>query len=101
MDDELSTQVCRTITLSESSYEGATQCESAQNADKEMNGSSMRVSYVAATNRLLRVAVNGFFESLGVVLHVIQDLDVDTLSVSGSESLHTAQGIEDNDVRDG
>ncbi|KAK3209662.1 hypothetical protein GRF29_44g271863 [Pseudopithomyces chartarum] len=30
--------------------------------------STLRVEYSATTNRMLRVAVNGFFESLGVVL---------------------------------
>ena len=39
----------------------------------------LRVAYKAATNRMLRVAVNGFMESLGVVLGVMEELDVDVL----------------------
>ena len=35
--------------------------------------------YRATTNRMLRVAVNGFMESLGVVLSVMEELDVDVL----------------------
>lgn len=36
--------------------------------------------YAATTNRMLRVAVNGFLESLGVVLAVMEELDVDVLA---------------------
>jgi EKC/KEOPS complex subunit PCC1/LAGE3 len=39
----------------------------------------LRTLYRATTNRMLRVAVNGFMESLGVVLGVIGELDVDVL----------------------
>lgn len=37
----------------------------------------LRTEYKATTNRMLRVAVNGFMESLGVVLGVMAELDVD------------------------
>ena len=39
----------------------------------------LRTEYKATTNRMLRVSVNGFFESMGVVLGVMQELDVDVL----------------------
>jgi len=39
----------------------------------------LRTVYKATTNRMLRVAVNGFMESLGVVLGVMEELDVDVL----------------------
>ena len=39
------------------------------------------VEYRATTNRMLRVAVNGFMESLGVVLGVMEELDVDVLAL--------------------
>ena len=39
----------------------------------------LRTEYRATTNRMLRVAVNGFMESLGVVLQVMEELDVDVL----------------------
>ena len=42
----------------------------------------LRTEYSATTNRMLRVAVNGFMESLGVVLQVMEELDVDILESS-------------------
>ncbi|EXJ69388.1 uncharacterized protein A1O5_07424 [Cladophialophora psammophila CBS 110553] len=39
----------------------------------------LRTQYNATTNRMLRVAVNGFMESLSVVLQVMEELDVDVL----------------------
>ena len=41
----------------------------------------LRTEYSATTNRMLRVAVNGFMESLGVVLQVMEELDVDVLQL--------------------
>ena len=41
----------------------------------------LRTEYRATTNRMLRVAVNGFMESLGVVLNVMEELDVDVLKL--------------------
>lgn len=40
----------------------------------------LQIEYRATTNRMLRVAVNGFMESLGVVLGVMEELDVDVLA---------------------
>ena len=40
----------------------------------------LRTEYKATTNRMLRVAVNGFMESFGVVLGVMEELDVDVLA---------------------
>lgn len=40
----------------------------------------LRTEYKATTNRMLRVAVNGFMESLRVVLGVMEELDVDVLA---------------------
>ncbi|OMP87866.1 hypothetical protein BK809_0007956 [Diplodia seriata] len=42
---------------------------------------------------MLRVAVNGFFDSLGVVLGVMEELDVDTVLKEGKESVEGAQGL--------
>jgi hypothetical protein len=39
-----------------------------------------REKYKATTNRMLRVAVNGFMESLGLVLGIMEELDVDVLA---------------------
>lgn len=53
---------------------------------EEANGNSsaetvLRTEYKATTNRMLRVAVNGFMESLSVVLGVMEELDIDVLGV--------------------
>ncbi|PQE27972.1 transcription factor Pcc1 protein [Rutstroemia sp. NJR-2017a WRK4] len=39
----------------------------------------LRTEYKATTNRMLRVSVNGFMESLALVLEVMGELDVDVL----------------------
>jgi EKC/KEOPS complex subunit PCC1/LAGE3 len=67
VDKELSPLVCRsfsTVAASPSSEAGET---------------ILRTEYKATTNRMLRVAVNGFMESLSVVLGVMEELDVDVL----------------------
>lgn len=42
----------------------------------------LRTNYKATTNRMLRVAVNGFMESLVVVLGIMEELDVDVVESS-------------------
>ena len=46
----------------------------------------LRTEYMATTNRMLRVAVNGFLESLGVVLRTMEELDADVLEGDGNET---------------
>ncbi|KAL2867054.1 CTAG/PCC1 family protein [Aspergillus lucknowensis] len=48
-------------------------------ADGDEGKTVLETTYMATTNRMLRVAVNGFMESLGVVLGVMEELDVDVL----------------------
>lgn len=55
----------------------------------------LKTEYKATTNRMLRVAVNSFFESLGTVIQVMEELDTDVLHEKGFESLEGAQGIEE------
>src|ERR1700743_2561601 len=61
----------------------------------------LRTEYRATTNRMLRVAVNGFMESLGVVLQVMEELDVDVLQSRSSCPLPkirpAAQSTSDKD----
>ncbi|OAR01111.1 hypothetical protein LLEC1_03564 [Akanthomyces lecanii] len=40
----------------------------------------LHVDYRAATNRMLRVAVNSFMDSLGLVVEVMEHLDEDVLA---------------------
>lgn len=62
-------------------------------SDKEDEQNVLVVNYAATTNRMLRVAVNGFFESVGVVIGVMKDLDVDVLYEPVKESLEGVQGL--------
>ena len=54
----------------------------------------LRVDYAADTNRMLRVAVNGFFESVGVVVGVMRELDVDVIGGEVEGGLEGVQGLE-------
>jgi EKC/KEOPS complex subunit LAGE3/PCC1 len=56
----------------------------------------LRVQYGAVTNRMLRVAVNGFFESLGVVIHCMEELDTDVIGNPVKEPLVAVQGLEES-----
>lgn len=54
--------------------------------------SVLQTTYRATTNRMLRVAVNGFMESLGVVLGVMHELDVDVLAGGEGEGGSEGEG---------
>ena len=72
VDAELSPLVRRTFSLRAADTEGNGEVE-------DESETILRTEYSATTNRMLRVAVNGFMESLGVVLQVMEELDVDVL----------------------
>ncbi|PVI04752.1 Pcc1-domain-containing protein [Periconia macrospinosa] len=55
----------------------------------------LRVDYAADTNRMLRVAVNGFMESVGVVVGVMKELDVDVVYGEVEGGLEGVQGLEE------
>ena len=86
MDQELSPLVQRSFSLTAIASDNST--------DDEESKTVLRVDYKATTNRMLRVAVNGFFESLGVVMQVMEELDVDVLHEKGVEGLEGVQGVE-------
>ncbi|KAH7364441.1 transcription factor Pcc1-domain-containing protein [Rhexocercosporidium sp. MPI-PUGE-AT-0058] len=78
VDKELSPLVCRSFsTITPSSSSSAE--DVTKGVDKDQ--SVLRTEYKATTNRMLRVAVNGFMESLSVVLGIMEELDVDVLGV--------------------
>ena len=54
----------------------------------------LRVDYAATTNRMLRVAVNGFVESAGVVIAVMKELDTDVVYEPTKEGLEGVQGLD-------
>ncbi|KAF1918448.1 transcription factor Pcc1-domain-containing protein [Ampelomyces quisqualis] len=59
----------------------------------------LQVNYAATTNRMLRVAVNGFIESVGVVIGVMKDLDVDVVYTPVTEGLEGVQGLDTSKVK--
>ncbi|KAL8294127.1 hypothetical protein RB598_005235 [Gaeumannomyces tritici] len=53
-----------------------------QQHDEGAEKTVLRTEYSAATNRMLRVAVNSFMDSLSLVLEVMEQLDVDVLETT-------------------
>ena len=96
MDEELSLLVKREFSLvSSTSAEVATHTTGISNLSLHDEASTvLQVHYKATTPRMLRVAVNGFFESLGVIVQVMEELDVDVLHEKGIEGLEGVQGVE-------
>ena len=100
VDAELSPLVHRSLSLTSpnASYGYTTSSSTSTDAGSYLNGDAafamqakpeedddesltvLRTEYKATTNRMLRVAVNGFMESFGVVLGVMEELDVDVLA---------------------
>ncbi|KAH8695570.1 transcription factor Pcc1-domain-containing protein [Talaromyces proteolyticus] len=77
VDQELSSFVRRSHAL-------VTPSGSADDADEESR-TVLETTYRATTNRMLRVSVNGFMETLGVVLEVMEELDTDVLDEEKSD----------------
>lgn len=78
VDKELSPLVRRSFsTISTASSHGSGDSSLVSSSEETI----LRTEYKATTNRMLRVAVNGFMESLSVVLGVMEELDVDILGV--------------------
>ncbi|KAI1122302.1 transcription factor Pcc1-domain-containing protein [Nemania abortiva] len=70
VDKELSPLVSRTFALA-----------SSQDAREDNPETSvLRTEYKATTNRMLRVAVNSFMESISLIIEVMGELDEDVLA---------------------
>jgi EKC/KEOPS complex subunit PCC1/LAGE3 len=98
VDAELSPLVQRAFSLA------STQNASTPTASSD-DETILLTHYTATTNRMLRVAVNGFFESLGVVVACMRELDVDVAADDwvgeGDEdvdALRKVQGLEERGV---
>jgi EKC/KEOPS complex subunit PCC1/LAGE3 len=65
-----------------------------ESSPESSEGNILQVNYAATTNRMLRVAVNGFIESIGVVIGVMKDLDVDVVYEPVKEGLEGVQGLD-------
>ncbi|KGO76315.1 EKC/KEOPS complex, subunit Pcc1 [Penicillium italicum] len=80
VDPELSPFVRRTLTIGSPAVEAPSQPqEKKQRQDPDESKTVLQITYIATTNRMLRVSVNGFMQSLGVVLGVMAELDIDVL----------------------
>lgn len=54
----------------------------------------LKVEYSATTARMLRVATNGFFESVRVAVQCMAELDVDVVAdTEGLQDLERVQGV--------
>ncbi|KAI1213936.1 Pcc1-domain-containing protein [Annulohypoxylon truncatum] len=51
-------------------------------ANGDVGGNILQIEYKATTNRMLRVAVNSFMDSLNLVLEVMQELDTDVIAAN-------------------
>ena len=80
VDAELSPLVRRSFSLSSNLTGAPTSLVNGVAASSQETLTILKTEYRATTNRMLRVAVNGFMESLGVVLAVIEHLDLDVLA---------------------
>ena len=69
VDKELSPLVRRSFALEEDEADS----ESGEAAGR------LRIEYRATTNRMLRVSVNAFMDSLKLIVEVMEQLDVDVL----------------------
>jgi len=87
VDAELSPLVRRAFSLTSPSSTNPS-------TSSETDNSILQVNYAATTNRMLRVAVNGFIESIGVVIGVMKDLDIDVVYEPVTEGLEGVQGLE-------
>lgn len=74
VDKELSPLVRRTFALG-----------GASNWNGDVDDRMLLVEYRATTNRMLRVAVNSFMESLYLVIEVMENLDTDVLAANAPE----------------
>ena len=81
VDKELSPLVRRSFSTISTASHGSEDASLVKSSEETI----LRTEYKATTNRMLRVAVNGFMESLSVVLGVMEELDVDVLGVEHPE----------------
>ncbi|POS86014.1 hypothetical protein EPUL_002100 [Erysiphe pulchra] len=97
VDSELSPLVRRNLNLiTNPPYKSHQQDLSFPDTQKNI----LRTEYKAANNRILRVALNGFMESLSVVIGIMEELDVDSLNatVKISQDSLTGQEADSNDL---
>lgn len=75
VDKELSPLVSRTFAVAPS-----------QDTEVKSGASVLRTEYKATTNRMLRVAVNSFMESLSLIIEIMGELDEDVLAAARDQA---------------
>lgn len=87
VDPELSSHVRRSLTARPRRSGIISESESVSSSSTGNDGDAVEAElsalFEASTNRLLRVAVNGYMESLRLVIGVMEELDVDVLAAEG------------------
>nr|POE48996.1 ekc/keops complex subunit pcc1 [Quercus suber] len=83
VDEELSPLVQRSFSL--------TATPALQGGNNAVEKTVLTTEYKATTDRMLRVAVNGFFDNLGVIVQIMEELDMDVLHEKGLQDLEGAQ----------
>ncbi|CAD6503851.1 BgTH12-05596 [Blumeria graminis f. sp. triticale] len=89
VDEELSPLVHRSLSIISPSFQSPMMNSSIS------EDTVLRAEYRATTNRLLRVAINGFMESLGVVIGVMEELDVEVFESNSKKNI-TAKNVHSN-----
>lgn len=82
VDPELSPLVRRQLSVGSGSG-------SSSGSGSDDEAQVLQVDYRATTNRMLRVAVNSFMDSLRLVLEVMEQLDVDVLAQRDTQQPQT------------
>jgi len=105
VDPELSPLVRRSLEIVKTSIatQNGTQTNGTSNGQvpgDDDDKTILKVTYAATTNRMLRVAVNGFFESLGLVVQVMEDLDEDVVMKPSTQGLEGVQGLQESRALD-
>ncbi|KAI1468765.1 Pcc1-domain-containing protein [Daldinia caldariorum] len=77
VDKELSPLVKRTFSIGQSNED---------TSSGDIGRNILRTEYKATTNRMLRVAVNSFMDSLNLVIEVMQELDTDVLETEDTKA---------------
>ncbi|KAF2397666.1 Pcc1-domain-containing protein [Trichodelitschia bisporula] len=93
VDEELSQLVKRDFALTNNDGDTSTSEGKGVEAD-----TVLLVTYRATTHRMLRVAVNGFLESVRLVVQVMEEADEDVVLRPSRETLVGAQGVESVEV---
>ncbi|OAA68479.1 EKC/KEOPS complex, subunit Pcc1 [Niveomyces insectorum RCEF 264] len=87
VDKELSPLVRRSFVVRAADADDGSDIAGGGSGGGDGDKTVLRTTYEATTNRMLRVSVNAFLDSVGLVLEVMEGLDVDVLEAEGGVPL--------------